>query len=258
MSPTRLQLTLPFPHQPSYDTRDFVAAASNQDALAWLERAADWPDRRLAVWGQAGCGKSHLLHIWAARMGATILTGQALRPLSDLPARGAAAMDPLPEQGAVALDDADTVEPDTTLLHLLNTARDRGLFVLMSGRTPPARWPVRLPDLASRTRALTAVEIRPPADDLLRALLPRLLADRQLVVSRPVQDWLLLRLPRSPAALREAVVRLDRASLTFGRPITRPLAAGLLGGEEDAVLAVDEDATSTPDRLFSFHTGDFL
>jgi chromosomal replication initiation ATPase DnaA len=50
--------------------------------------------------------------------------------------------------------------------------------VLLAARTPPAHWPVRLPDLASRLRATTAVEIAPPEDSLLRSLLARLLAER--------------------------------------------------------------------------------
>ncbi len=132
MSSNRLQLALPFRHEATYDPRDFLPAASNQVALAWLDRAGDWPERRLALWGQAGCGKSHMLAMWAARVGAVRLAGQALGGLDDLP-----------QTGAVAVDDADAVAPDTGLLHLLNTARDRGLFVLLSGQTPPARWPVR-------------------------------------------------------------------------------------------------------------------
>ena len=106
-----------------------------------------------------------------------------------------------PNSGALALDDADTVASEPLLLHLLNTARDRGLRVLLSGHAAPSRWPVRLPDLSSRLRAITAVEIRPPSDDLLAALLVRLLSDRQLSVAQSVQDWLLTRLPRSPAVL---------------------------------------------------------
>ncbi len=101
--------------------------------------------------------------------------------------------------------------------------------MLLAGRTPPARWPVRLPDLASRLRAITAVQIGPPEDALLRALLARLLADRQI------------RLPNSrcwtgcccgcrarAAALREAVGRLDDASLEQHRDITVPFARDVL------------------------------
>jgi chromosomal replication initiation ATPase DnaA len=229
MPPERLQLLLPFPHVPGYDARDFLPADSNQDALAWLE--TDWPDRRLALWGPAGCGKSHLLHIWAERTGARMLTGPALnsQTLSDLA--------DVPENSALALDDADTVQPEPPLLHLLNTARDRGLRVLLTGRTPPSRWPIRLPDLSSRLRAITAVEVRAPSDDLLTALLMHLLSDRQLTVAQPVQDWLLTHLPRSPSVLRQAVARLDRVSLAMGKPITRSLAARILADDEFAPAA---------------------
>jgi DnaA regulatory inactivator Hda len=225
----RLQLPLPFPHQPGYAAIDFLTDDSNHDAMAWLSRMADWPDMRLALWGQGGCGKSHLLHIWAQRSAAILLAGQTLRSL-----------DSVPESGALALDDADTVEDERILLHLLNTARDRGLYVLLSGRAPPARWPVCLADLSSRLKAMTAVEIQPPSDALLRALLMRLAADRQLRLGETVQEWLLLRLPRSPAALREAVARLDRASMACQQPITRSLAARVLDLAEIAVADADE------------------
>ena len=240
----RLQLPLPFPHQPGYAALDFLSDDSNHDALAWLSRPADWPDRRLAVWGQGGCGKSHLLNIWAQRYPAVLLPGQTLREL-----------DGVPEAGAIALDDADTVADEHTLLHLLNTARDRGLFVLLSGRTSPARWPVHLPDLSSRLKAITAVEVQPPGDALLRALLLRMAADRQLRMGETVQEWLLRRLPRSPGALREAVARLDRMSLACQQPITRALAARVLEMPEIPVADADEffiSAEAPSPRLAGF------
>jgi len=239
MPPERLQLLLPFPHAPSYEALDFLPAESNQDALAWLD--TDWPDRRLALWGPAGCGKSHLLHMWAERSDAHILTGPTLnsQTLSDI-AR-------MPKDSALALDDADTARPEPPLLHLLNTARDRGFQVLLTGRTAPSRWPIRLPDLSSRLRAITAVEIRPPGDDLLTALLMHLLADRQLNVAQPVQDWLLTHLPRSPSVLRQAVARLDRVSLTMGKPITRTLAARILADSGFATTDSDEVSMSGDD-----------
>jgi chromosomal replication initiation ATPase DnaA len=68
----------------------------------------------------------------------------------------------------------------------------------------------------------------------------RLAADRQLRIAETVQEWLLLRLPRSPAALCEAVARLDRASIACQQPITRSLAARVLDMEEIAVSDADE------------------
>jgi chromosomal replication initiation ATPase DnaA len=237
----RLQLPLPFQHQPRFDARDFIPARSNEEALAWLE--TDWPDRRLALFGPEGCGKSHLLYIWAHRTGAIMLSGPTLTDLYGVP-----------HSGALALDDGDMVGDETLLLHLLNTARDRNLRLLLSSRAAPSRWPVRLPDLTSRLRAITAVEVRQPDDELLAALLMRLIADRQLSVTQTVQDWLLLHLPRSPAALREAVARLDRESLVSGTAITRPLAARML---KDFPVA-DSQETAVPGAAPSSSAPGFL
>jgi chromosomal replication initiation ATPase DnaA len=121
-------------------------------------------------------------------------------------------------------------------LHLLNSAAEAGWPVLLAARPPPARWPTRLADLASRLRATTAVQIAPAEDALLRPLLARLLSERQFAVPEPVQAWLLARLPRNPAALVDAAARLDRAGLAAGRAITRALAAEALRD----LLTIDE------------------
>lgn len=212
------QLILKFPPVQRFAAPDFLPAPCNEAALTWLARSGDWPNRRLALWGEAGNSKTHLLHIWADRVGAVLLRGPSLQGLPELPKRG-----------GIALDAADATMDEAALLHLLNAAVEVGLPVLMAGRTPPSRWGTRLPDLTSRLRAVSAVQIEAPDDELLRALLIRLVRDRQLVVSEAVHEWLLRRLPRTPAALHEAVERLDEAALAGGSAITRALAATVLG-----------------------------
>ncbi len=225
MTATR-QLALPFVHAPRLAEADFLPSAANRPALAWLGRGADWPGRRLALWGGSGSGKTHLLHIWATRAGASLINGSTLRhtPLGD---EWPLAPGPL-ALGPLAIDDADLAPSETALLHVLNAAQEARHPVLLAARTPPARWPTRLPDLASRLRATAAVPLGAPDDAFLRTLLARLLSDRQLLVPGPVQDWLLAVLPREPAALREAAARLDRAALAAGRGVTRTLAARTL------------------------------
>jgi chromosomal replication initiation ATPase DnaA len=196
---------------------DFLHAPCNAAALAWLARTEDWPNQRLALWGEAGNGKTHLMHIWAERAGAVLLAGPSLYGLPNLPACG-----------GLAVDEADETGDEAALLHLLNAAHEAGLPVLLAGRAAPARWGTRLADLASRLRAVSAVEIGPPDDELLRALLVRLVTERQLVVAEAVQEWLLRRLPRTPEALRKAVERLDEASLAGSSAVTRVLAASAL------------------------------
>ena len=207
--PTLRQLALPFVHAPGFTAADFLPSPGTGAALAWLARPAGWPGGRLVLWGDAGAGKTHLLHVWAGQHRATLLP----------------AATPHWPRGPVAVDDADLAADEHALLHLLNAAAEAGHPVLLAAQSPPARWATRLPDLASRLRATTAVELRPADDAFLRALLARLLSDRQLLVADPVQDWLLARLPRTAGTMREAAARLDRAALAAGAPVTRPLAA---------------------------------
>ena len=233
--PSARQLALPFAYIPRFRVEDFIPAPSNEEARAWLGRTGDWPGRRLALYGEAGCGKTHLLQLWAERHGALLLDGPNLRRLPELGG-----------STAIALDDADAAPEEVLVLHLINLAGEMRRPLLLAARLPPARWLSPLPDLASRLRATTAVGLRPPEDPLLRALLARLLSERQLILGESLQDWLLARLPRHPAALREMVARLDRAALAAGGRVTRAMAAALVGalsGQSD-----DGSANSAADH----------
>lgn len=222
------QLTLPFPDVETFDPEDFLLAPANAQASAWLDIPDAWPGCRLALYGDSGTGKTHLLHVFAARWKATLLAGAALQPLLDFPHK------------AVAIDDADSAPDPEALLHLLNAAAESRLPVLLAARAPPSRWATGLPDLDSRLRAMTTVELGQPDEDFLRALLARLTAKRQLRVEESVQDYLLARLPRTGAAMREAAARLDRASLAAGKRVSRRIAADVIASlVEDG--AADED-----------------
>jgi chromosomal replication initiation ATPase DnaA len=220
---TPRQIPLPLPGTPD-DAAPFLADASNAEARAWLAAPARWPAQRLALWGAAGVGKSHLLREAAAALGLARADGASLRGV--------------PEPRALALDDADLVPEAAALFHLINANAASGLPLLLAGRAPPGQWRVALPDLASRLRATTAVELARPSEALCAALLARHLAERQLSLPSNLAAWLLLRLPREAGAIAEAVARLDRLSLAAGR-LTRPaitaVLADLLDGDDGSM-----------------------
>jgi chromosomal replication initiation ATPase DnaA len=132
---------------------------------------------------------------------------------------------------------------ERALFHLLNLARQERAFVLVTARTPPAGWPVVIKDLASRLRALPVVAVAPPDDVLLRAVIVKLCADRQLAVDDNLVNYVATRIERSFAAAREAVTRLDREALRLQRPVTRSLAAELFrsAGQPDLFDPDPED-----------------
>jgi chromosomal replication initiation ATPase DnaA len=244
------QLPLPLPHAESHDPADLLEDESNREALAWLRRPEQWPNRRLALAGPPATGKTHMLRGLAAARGWPVLDGTRLRGLPDVPEAGVA-------RTGLAVDDADCAPEETALLHLVNICAERGQPLLLAGREPPARWPVALPDLRSRLRATAVAAVRPPEDALLAALLRKHFADRQLRLDPALAAWLLPRLPREAAAVAEAASRLDRAALAGGAKVTRSLAALVLrgtpgfgdGADGEAIVAAEEPASTSPRLL---------
>jgi chromosomal replication initiation ATPase DnaA len=179
----------------------------------------DWPNRVMALTGPEGAGKSHLATIWAEAAGARVLSAKLLGE-TDLPSAFAT--------GALVLED---IEPagleERALFHLLNLAREESAYVLITARTAPASFAVSIRDLASRLRALPVVTLTAPDDALLRSLIVKLAADRQLAVDEPLVNYLANRIERSFAAARSAVARLDEEAMRQHRPVTRALAAEL-------------------------------
>lgn len=215
------QLALALPHSESFARDDFLIGASNQAALAMIERWPDWPDRALALVGPEGAGKSHLAAIWAEIAGARRISA---RVLGETDLLGELAT------GALVVEDASARLDERALFHLLNLMREQESFVLITARTPPASWNIALPDLASRLRAIPAMESNAPDDALLRALMVKLFADRQLDVDETLVGYLATRIERSFSGARAAVEELDREALRQKRPVTRALAAELKHG----------------------------
>jgi chromosomal replication initiation ATPase DnaA len=218
MSSFPRQLALALDHAESYAREDFLAGPSNGAAFVLIESWPDWPARAIALIGPEGSGKTHLATIWAAAAGARVVSGRHLGE-TDLPSALAT--------GALVVEDAAALDDEASLFHLINLAREEGAFLLFVARSVPTLWPANLPDLASRLRALPVVTLEAPDDELLRGVVMKLAADRQLTLDDGVIRYLLTHIERSFAAARRAVIALDEEALRQGRPPSRALAAEL-------------------------------
>jgi chromosomal replication initiation ATPase DnaA len=214
------QLALALAHPESLARDDFLSGPSNADALRLIEAWPDWPDRMLLLVGPEGSGKSHLAAIWAHASGARLVAAHALQE-GRVPAALAT--------GAVVVEDVGPGFCDErALFHLLNLARETGSFALFTARSAPSAWDVGIIDLVSRLRALPSVGVAAPDDYLLRAVLVKLFADRQIGVDEALIAYLMTRMERSFAAARHLVAELDAEALRRKRPLTRTLAAEIL------------------------------
>lgn len=216
------QLSFDLPARPALGREDFFVSPANAEAVAMIEGWQGWPARKLALTGPPGAGKTHLAHVWAALSGATILPAGAVAA-ADIPRLAAA---------PVAVEDIDSIagtpEAEDALFHLHNLCLAEGRALLLTGRAPPRRWPIALPDLASRMQGTPAVRIGAPDDRLLAAVMMKLFADRQLAPTPPTIPYLLRRMDRSFAAAHALVAQLDRAALAAQRPVSVALAREVL------------------------------
>lgn len=213
-----LGLALPI----SWAREDFLVVPGNEAALAWIDRWPDWPNNALLLYGAAGSGKTHLAHIWGAQVEGARLVGAEAVVASEI--------DGLARQ-PLAVDDADGAADPVALFHLVNLMRERGHGLLLTATLPPAHWPLALPDLMSRLKAMPAQGIAAPDDALLAAVLVKLFADRQLTVGEGVVKYLAARIERSCHAARHWVAALDAAALAENRAVTVALARQVLEGQ---------------------------
>lgn len=207
----KTQIPLSFPVNESMKSDDFMPLTSNQEALDMINRFPDWPYPVLIVYGEKGCGKTHILNMWQEKS-------------SNL---------------GYALDDANKIfgskELEEKLFHDFNQAKENGTFILMTMERPVSQYNIGLPDLASRLRAAPQIEIKSPDDVALQSVLIKLFHDRQLKIEPGVVSYIIPRIERSFASVRSLVSKIDQHSMSKKRSVTVPLVREILGHDPEII-----------------------
>lgn len=205
-----LDLALPEPEPFS----DF-APGENAELLfqlhEWTARAAH--ARFIYLWGEAGCGKSHLLAA-AARRGSALLVNAATAALPE-------EIDP---DSLLAVDNVDRLDRagQERLFAHFNALRAGSGGLLASGPLPPLLLTI-LPDLATRLGWGLVYQLKSLNDpDKARALQTHA---RQLgfELSDDQADYLLRHAPRDIASLYHLLEQANELALSRQKPVTLSL-----------------------------------
>ncbi|KQW30961.1 hypothetical protein ASE36_01300 [Rhizobium sp. Root274] len=212
------QLPLVFDHGSATGRDDLLVSERLAAAVSLVDAWPAWPSPVVILQGPEGSGKSHLAQIFRDVSGAADIDAKVGQGASSLAAAG-----------PVVLEDADRNGFDEVeLFHVINAVRQHGTSLLITSRSFPPSWNVALPDLASRLKAATVVEIGAPDEELLGQLIMKLFADRQLYIDDKIVGYIVKRMERSFTAAQQVVDRLDKVALARRTRISRNLAAEVL------------------------------
>lgn len=209
-----MQIPLELDHATSFALEDFIVSASNQLAFDTIKSWPDWAYHVAALIGPEASGKSHLALSWAGMSGASIHKGAEI---------GSIVMDNKLKNLVIEDIDPDTLD-EQALFHLINWSKEHQKFVLLTSRSEPNRWNVKLPDLKSRLSLIQISNIEEPDDQLLMVLLAKMFSDRQLTVNLSVINYIIPRMERSFSTARELVTAMDAKALSHQKGITQKIA----------------------------------
>jgi len=207
------QLSLPI-HQIDDETLENFYSDNNALLLNSLrQNMTDLQQQFFYLWGCQSVGKTHLLRAlcneYIQQQRSAIYV-----PLSKSQYFSTAVFENLEQQELVCLDDLQTIignsEWEIALFDLFNRikANSKTLLVVSADQSPTA-LPVKLPDLASRLKWGESYQLIPLSDD--------------------TANFIFTRLDRDMATLKEALVKLDEASLQAKRNLTIPFVKSILG-----------------------------
>ena len=186
----------------------------------FAQRAAGMPNERFVyIWGEAGAGKTHLLHALAAGRSARYIPAEA------------GDEDYLFDEKTTLylMDDCQCLSPQAQIaaFALFNQVRENGGLLVSAGDKPPAGLSLR-EDLRTRLGWGLIYQVHGLTDEEKIAALTQAAQARGITLSPGVLPYLITHFRRDMRSLSAMLDALDQYSLETQRPITLPLLRSLL------------------------------
>lgn len=190
-------------------------------------------EKMFYLWGETGCGKSHLLQASCHFLGQQ---GHACAylPLKEFIHTDPAILDNLEQLHLIAIDDLDLLAGNAAweeaLFHCYNriAASQNSTRLIMASSMPLASLSIQLPDLQSRLSACMIFQLIALNDETYLDLLRDRATQRGLQLPEDVGQFLIQRAPRNPGQLLALFEQLDHAAWTEKHRLTIPFVKKIL------------------------------
>lgn len=218
-----MQLCFNFPSQDKFLPEDFITSSCNDAVFSFVSNYN--PNNKttpkiFAISAPKSAGKTYLACIWQKKMGAEFLdlTGLKNANLAQL----------IKPNKSYIIEDIDQIKEQELLLAIFNLAQEKSSFLMLTSKINLNRLGLKIKDLDSRLKNVFCLNISKPDDDLIKMLLIKSFANKQLKVNNKVIDFLTKNLNRSFDSIFDVVKLLEFYSQEKKRRITIILAKEVL------------------------------
>lgn len=211
------QQPLPLKNKEDYSEKSFYVHPSNQEAYLWIKSWPSWPAPFCLIYGEEGCGKTHLAHLWQSLSNAVFFDLYSSPPF---------------QEHFYILENLEqwliTPSVEETLFHFYNFIQEKGLSVLITSRYHPKQLPLTLQDLQSRLYSIPSLSISLPDEQTLFSILSKQLSNQGISLQEDALWYVIKRINRDYPTLKKLSYVLNEASLSTQKPLTIPFLKRLL------------------------------
>jgi chromosomal replication initiation ATPase DnaA len=197
--------------------KDISINSCNEIAINLIEKWPDWPsDNRITcIYGPSGSGKTHLSNLWMQKANAVIhdrINHLSLEYIYSI-------------NKPIIFENLSNNKnwPEGLLFEFINEMRSSNNYLLITCSKNPSKLNWKLNDLISRVSSFTNIEIKLPNDDLIKKILIKCFADRQLSLDKQYIDYISMRIERSYLAINKIVDIIDTLTLQYKQPVNYSL-----------------------------------
>lgn len=176
--------------QNQYREEDFILSTENKKTHDFLtkffvqEKFKNSLFPSAIIYGEEQCGKTHLLNIFAAK------NPQKIHFLKEEELLGVDLSVIFNENEFYILEDVEKIADKKLLLHIINCATQQSAFLIMSSQINPQNIDYEIKDLNSRLKNIFCSKIEAPKKKLIKILLVKNLAKKQLALNDKIINFI--------------------------------------------------------------------
>ena len=205
------QLIFKFPFKIRYYEQDFYVSSNNFSAYKLIESWPNWPGKWLNIFGDPGCGKTHLSKILEKKIKKIkILDAENIN--NDI-------VPILNQLECLIIDNYKNNIKEELLYSILNQSKQLEKYIVINSIKPISKMNLEIKDLQSRVNSFVFIGIDLPTDELLKVIISKSFSEKQININPKISEYILKNVDRSYEEMFKFIKDVDDLSLSTGKSI---------------------------------------